>query len=62
MLDRSGTGITYWHECWRAVPAGVLEAAGAVFLLLIAVRHCHADPLVEAIVAGGGSLALVAAP
>ena len=42
MLDRSRTAITYRYECWRAVRAGVLEAAGTVFLLLIAVRPAAA--------------------
>ena len=62
MLDRSRTATTYRYECWRAVPAGVLEAAGTVFLLLIAVRHYHAGPLAKAMVATGGSLGLIVAP
>ncbi len=62
MLDHSRTAITYRYECWRAVPAGVIEAAGTVFLLLIAVRHYQAGPLAKAMVAGGGSLGLIVAP
>ena len=55
MRARSRTAITCRYKCWRAVSTGELEAAGTVFLLLIAVRHCHAGP--KAMVAGGGSLA-----
>ena len=62
MLDRSRTAITYRYECWRAVPAGVIEAAGTVFLLLIAVRHYQAGPMAKAMIAGGGSVGLIVAP
>jgi hypothetical protein len=40
MVDHSRTAITYRYECWRALSAGVIEAAGTIFLLLIAVRYC----------------------
>ena len=62
MVDRSRTAITYRYECWRALPAGVIEAAGTVFLLLIAVRHYHAGPMAKAMIAGGGSVGLILAP
>ena len=62
MLDRSRTAITYRYECWRAVPAGVIEAAGTVFLLLVAVRHYQAGPFAKAMIAGGGSVGLIVAP
>lgn len=56
------TAITYRLECWRAIFAGILEAAAAIFLLLIAVRNYQAGPLAKALVAGGGSLGLMLAP
>jgi hypothetical protein len=62
MVDRSRTAITYRYECWRALSAGVIEAAGTIFLLLIAVRYYHAGPLAKALVAGGGSVGLILAP
>jgi MFS family permease len=60
MSDR--TTVTYRLECWRAVPAGIIEAAGTIFLLLIAVRCYHTGPFTKALVAGGGSLGFVLAP
>ena len=62
MVDRSRTAITYRYECWRALSAGVIEAAGTIFLLLIAVRCYHAGPFAKALIAGGGSLGLILAP
>lgn len=38
MANRAETLTTYRFERWRALSTGVLEAAGTVFLLLIAVR------------------------
>jgi hypothetical protein len=48
MVDRDRTAITYRYECWRALSAGVIEAAGTIFLLLIAVREYKAGPLGQA--------------
>ena len=62
MVDRDRTAITYRYECWRALPAGVIEAAGTIFLLLIAVRCYQAGPLAKAMIAGGGSVGLILAP
>jgi hypothetical protein len=62
MVDRDRTAVTYRCECWRALSAGVIEAAGTIFLLLIAVRYYKAGPLAKAMVAGGGSLGLILAP
>src|SRR5436190_3979516 len=56
------TAITYRFERWRALAAGILEVAGTIFLLLIAVRWFQAGPLAKALVAGGGSLGLLLAP
>jgi MFS family permease len=53
---------TFFYERVRSVPAGVLETAGATFLLLIAVRHFHADPLSKALLAAGGSAGLLSTP
>src|SRR6185436_11456925 len=60
LADR--TAITYWFERWRALAAGMLEAAGTTFLLLIVVRWFQAGPLPKALVAGGASLGLMFAP
>jgi MFS family permease len=62
MVDRDRTAVTYRYECWRALSAGVIEAAGTIFLLLIAVRYYQAGPFAKAMVAGGGSLGLILAP
>jgi MFS family permease len=62
MIDRDRTAVTYRYECWRAPAAGIIEAAGTIFLLLIAVRWYQAGPFAKAMVAGGGSLGLILAP
>jgi len=62
MVDHSRTAINYRYECWRALSAGVIEAAGTIFLLLIAVRWFKAGPLAKAMIAGGGSVGLILAP
>jgi hypothetical protein len=62
MANRDRTTVTYRYECWRALPAGVIEAAGTIFLLLIAVRCYQAGPFAKAMIAGGGSLGLLLAP
>ena len=53
---------TYLLERWRAVPAGVIETAGTLFLLLIAVRWFHASSVAKAAIAGGGSVGLMLGP
>lgn len=62
MSDAHRTALTYRSELWRAVSAGVLESAGATFLLLIAVRWFEAGAWAKALVAAGGSLGLILAP
>ena len=59
-MDR--TAITYRYELRRALSGGILEAAGTLFLLLIAVRWYRAGPLSKALVAGGGSFGFLIAP
>jgi len=59
---RERTAITYRCEKWRAIAAGINEAAATLFLLLIAVRAYEAGPLAKALVAGGGSVGLLLAP
>lgn len=54
--------ITYRHEQWRAVSAGILETAGTTFLLLIAVKHFQAGAIAKGLVASGGSLGLAITP
>ena len=44
MVNRDRTAVTYRYECWRAPAAGIIEAAGTIFLLLIAVRWFQAGP------------------
>jgi MFS family permease len=56
------TQITYRNEKWRALAAGVLEAAATIFLLLMAVRWYNAGPYAKALVAGGGSVGLLLSP
>jgi hypothetical protein len=62
MVNRDRTALTYRCECWRALSAGIIEAAGMIFLLLIAVRYYKTGPFAKAMVAGGGSLGLILAP
>lgn len=56
------TRITYHNELWRAGAAGVLESAGKLFLLLIAVRWYHAGSFSKAMIAAGGSFGLMLGP
>src|SRR5258706_3139469 len=56
------TAITFRHERWRAVSAGILETAASTFLLIIAVRWFDAGSTSKALVAGGGSFGLFLTP
>lgn len=56
------TRITFRHERWRAVSAGILETATATFMLVVAVRWFHANATCKALIAGGGSLGLFLTP
>src|SRR6185436_17502518 len=62
MLEASRTQLTYRYERWRALAAGILETAGATFLLLIAVRWYDAGAFSKALVAASGSAGLMLAP
>ena len=62
MPEATRTQLTYRYERWRALASGILETAGATFLLLIAVRWYHAGALSKALVAAGGSAGLMLAP
>jgi MFS family permease len=62
MNDLQRKTTTYRYEKWRAISSGVTEAAGTVFLLLIAVRAFDADPLSKAAIAGGASVGLLLTP
>jgi hypothetical protein len=62
MNGSDATRITYHCEKWRAVSAGILEAASTIFLLLIAVRWYNAGASAKALVAGGASVGLLLAP
>jgi hypothetical protein len=62
MQANDRTTITYRYDRLRALVAGVMEAAGMIFLLLIAVRHFDAGPFAKAAIAGGGSVGLVLSP
>lgn len=62
MPEASRTALTYRYERWRALSSGILETAGATFLLLIAVRWFEAGALSKALVAAGGSAGLMLAP
>jgi hypothetical protein len=56
------TRQTYRREQWRAVSNGILETAGNLFLLLIAVRCFQAGATAKALVASGGSIGLLLTP
>jgi MFS family permease len=56
------TAITYRYERWRALTSGVMESAGATFLLLIAVRAYHSGGFWKSAVAAGSSLGLLLTP
>ena len=62
MTTHERTRITYRYERLRAVTAGVLESAGASFLLLIALRWFEAGAIIKGIVAGGASTGLLLSP
>lgn len=62
MPDAARTQLTFRYERWRALASGILETAGATFLLLIAVRWYDAGPFSKALVAAGGSTGLMLAP
>jgi MFS family permease len=62
VFEQNPTAITYRFELWRAVAAGVLETAGATFLLLIAVRYFQAGAVAKGLVASGGSVGYMFAP
>jgi len=62
MGDAARTRKTYFYELWRAAAAGILETAGATFLLTIAVKQLNAGAFAKAIVAGAGSLGLLLSP
>ena len=56
------TVLTFRYEKWRAVAAGILETAGATFLLLIAVKWFEAGTFAKALIASGGSFGLIISP
>lgn len=62
MADHQRTQLTFYYEMWRSGTAGIIETAGTTFLLLIAVRSFEAGSLAKALVAGAGSLGLLASP
>ncbi len=62
MTATDRTAQTYRYERWRAVSAGILEAAGSTFLLLIAVRWFHAENIAKSLVAASGSFGLMLGP
>lgn len=62
MTDADRTALTFRYERWRALSAGIVEAAGGTFLLLIAVRWFHAGEIAKALVAAAGSFGLMLGP
>ena len=62
MQVQDRTTITYRYDRLRALSAGIMEAAGTIFLLLVAVRYFHAGPFAKAAIAGGGSIGLLLSP
>lgn len=53
---------TYRYECLRAVASGIVETAGATFLLLVAVRWFAAGTPAKAVIAAGTGLGYVISP
>ncbi|MCP5518704.1 MAG: MFS transporter [Verrucomicrobiales bacterium] len=62
MSEPDRTALTYRLELRKAVAQGVLEAGGATFLLLIALRWFGAGATAKALVASGGSMGLLLSP
>lgn len=62
VLDAQQTKVTYRWERRKAVALGILESAGATFLLLIAVRWYQTGAAAKALVASGGSVGLLLSP
>ena len=62
MSENARTRITYSYERWRAVASGILETATSTFLLTIAVKQFAAGSFAKALLAGAGSLGLLASP
>lgn len=54
--------LTFRYERYRAVAAGVLETAGATFLLLIAVSHFSAGRVPKGLLAAGANPGLLITP
>ncbi len=61
-MSLAHTQVTFHYERLRAATTGIMEAAGATFLLLIAVRHFHAGPTAKALIAAGGSVGHLISP
>jgi MFS family permease len=53
---------TFFYDRWRSLAAGVLETAGATFLLLIALRHFEAGPFVKSLLVAGGGMGMMVSP
>ena len=62
MVAPSNTVLTYRYESFRAVSAGIIEAASGTFLLLIAVRWFHAGAFAKGCVAAGSGLGYLLTP
>jgi hypothetical protein len=56
------SAVTYRYECYRAVGAGIIEAAGSTFLILIAVRWFSAGVVAKGCVAAGSGLGYLLTP
>jgi hypothetical protein len=53
---------TFFHERLRAISAGIMEAFGGTFFLLIAITQLEAGKTVQALIATGGSAGLLLGP
>ncbi len=62
MDSATRTTLTYRSECRRAIAAGIVETAGATFLLLIAVRWFDAGALAKGWIAAGSGLGYLLTP
>ena len=62
MSDSPRTLRTFRFESLRAIAAGIIETAGTVFFVLIAVRWFEAGALAKGLVAAGSGLGYVISP
>ncbi|MFH1022348.1 MAG: MFS transporter [Planctomycetota bacterium] len=61
-MDARISAITFRMELRRALAAGIIETAGATFLMLIAVRQFQSSPLAKGVLAASANAGLLLTP